>query len=893
MIMRKKGYKGSTLILTIIFIAVLFIISTAILELAMSSFKLSKGYYAKNRTYYDAESAFERIVYYIDMVADKARQMANSYVFLDSGSLNVSNPEVKDILEDFHNKESQYYMQLTDGGITQADYDQKMDDLKKDYEQKVTELFTKKFKLYIKNFFDGTSSPRPALEFTVGGSTYTVDSWNGVNSLYNFIQMIDFNNPDVKIEVKDPTGSIPNGINVNYHDLPSEIDKPIDVSMYVVANLLKDNVKRVLRADFQIIPYRKTALNFSTRTIKRGFNRILDYSVFAGKNLIVVNGNNSLNIKGGKVYVRGTSNDVRVSNPSENFGGILSGINLQQIGLLKSSSRINPISDFVKNKLEYFVNNRGSSNAIGGIVNIEANVYAGYSDLNPSPPSGTTDLTTKYSLYGGFVKTCAPGSQINIKGDLYSHSIVTENNAQNSSISVDGSVYLMDNVSMYAQYSNIDISGSLIGLGTGDTPYNYNSCASIVINDNTAKLNIGRNIVLMGVAFVDEIHRTDESGQDKLFRMPESSSLIPNFSIYQYFNLPRDELNTILTSLGLNNNLNGYSPLDLFSSSYFKSFNVKVSPTDEVPVDLYDMDVSGPERAINFVLHYLTAHKKDPDDFDTEYNLGNNITVGGGNITFNPSNIYDSSYFHYFLNANGKIYLARSILNLFNENEIENTIGSRGDKTFVNLGSGISSDSLRNEIDQNIIKPKLMEFIEELNLLSKGLLDTSRDKFDLDDFVDFSAITADPLVIADGENLIVISNGNIDIDLGSSTWNGIPINNVKNVLLVAKGDIVIDNSSAGTTKELYGNIIAGGDVIVGGNGSIILNYKKSVSTELMYYFNYSNFDAISDKLSQLYNFFIKGVDTNNLVEIPFVNTFFENAVKTNIKVLSKRQIATN
>ncbi|AZT90853.1 hypothetical protein ELD05_09495 [Caldicellulosiruptor changbaiensis] len=894
----KKDFKGSTLILTIIFIAVMFIMSIGLMELAMSSLKVSKGYYAKNRAYYDAESAFERVVYYLDMVADKARQMANDYVFLDSGVLNTQHPDVADILKDYQERESQFYVDYMNGSITKAQYDAAMNSLRQDYEQKVKEKFLSKFKEYMANFFtnSGTADERPKLEFTVAGFTYTIDNWrSSSNDLYSFIQMIDFNNPNVSVDIEFNPSS-----DMNLHTSSTEIEKPIEVTMYVKVDLLKEKTKRILRVDFNIFPYKSSALNFTSRTIKRSFNRILDYTIFAGRNLILLNNNNWFNIRKGKVYVRGTANDIRISNPSENFGGILAGITTDQLSNLSSSARVNPVDSETKSKI---LNILASSSSKSGNIDIDgADVYVGYSDVNPDAPTPPTFLRDKYALYGGFIKTCAQNSNITVNGDVYCHSIVTENPAQNSVISINGNAYIMDNVSMYAQNSNINISNSLIGLGTGDTPYNYNSSSSIVINEDTAKLTIGRNIVLMGVAFVDEVHRVDESGKDKLFRMPESSSLIPNFTIYQYFNLPSSDLMTLLNTLGLNGSLAGFTTADLFNSNYFKPFKVKVSPTEEVDIDLYDMDVNsesgfiltGEERAINFVLHYLVANKEDPDDFDTPYNMGaSNIIVGGGNINFNPSNPNDTSYFNYFLNANGKLYLARRILNLFNKYKIENTIGSSGSREFVNLGETISSSEyLKNEITYNVIDPKKEEFLSELNLINKGLVE-NKDKFTLEDFVDFDALNTDRVVLYDNKNLIILSKNNVEeIDFGLPTWNGIPISSIENVLIVTKGSLILKNSDT-NAKVLKGNIIAGGDIVVSGNGNLTLEYSKGVSAQLMYYFNYANFSSDADKLGQLYNFFIKGIDTNDIVEIPFVTTFYENTVKTNIKIKSKRQVVND
>jgi hypothetical protein len=195
------------------------------------------------------------------------------------------------------------------GMISKIDYDNAVAAINHDYQKKVKVKFLEKFKEYMNNFFtaSGLPSKRPVIEFTVSGATYKIDNWRGTsNDLYSFMKMVDFNNPDVDVEIKfDPA------VDVNLHMTSTEIENPIDVKMEVIVKLLKEKTKRVLRVDFSIFPYKSSALNFTTRTIKRSFNHILDYTLFAGRNLIVINDSNLFSIKGGKVYVRGTANDIQ------------------------------------------------------------------------------------------------------------------------------------------------------------------------------------------------------------------------------------------------------------------------------------------------------------------------------------------------------------------------------------------------------------------------------------------------------------------------------------------------------------------------------------------------------------------------------------------------------
>ncbi|MEZ0536221.1 hypothetical protein ACAG39_03090 [Caldicellulosiruptoraceae bacterium PP1] len=859
--MKRTTYKGSSLIIIIIFMAVLFTLSAGIIELTVSSIRQSNSYYSKNKAYYDTESVLERIIFYLDQMAEDARKKTNDYFFTPSGALNTNNGDINDlytpkgIYNYYLTQTVAYDSYLHDGIYTQQQYDQALSNIQSWYANRIRDAFVKEYKNYIKKFFNNQSDS-PVFEVVYNTNNISIDSWN---DLKDFLDNIEFNIPNIQISYTNLSNS---PSNIDYHF--GSID-PIDINLEVQVINLSDKTKRALISKINILPFKDQNLVFSQKSIKRGFNGILDYTLYSGRNIFVANGGKKLIIKG-DILAKSTYNNVDSQYSSDKFGGLIVGLDQNTIDNLNYADN-NKID---ANSQNYLNNIISSTSTVSGNIYIDGNIYLGYPII--TYPSSSEDWI-RYSILGGFIRTIANNSTITVTNNVYCHSIVTEETSQNSIINIGGNAYIADNLSMYAKNSKIDIGGSLIGFEDAQSDTNYNSSPSIVINEDTAQLNIARNVVLFGVAFVDNVN----DHNNKLFRTAESSSLLPNFLIYQYF---KGVNSTELNNLGFTDN----DTNSIFNASYYTNYKIRdnASGTDD-NISLYDIKEAGPDNATSFVLHYLAAHSIDADNYDMEYNYGDNISVGGGNISVDPNDIYNTSYFNFLFNANGKIYLSRNIY-IPNLNYIKTKLGDK----FVDLSSNINATFINN-LKNNLIFPIKKALIDKLNLRGKGNItnDPNQVDFELNDFVDFNALSSDTLTIFDTtlKKLIIISKNDIDIDIGSyqGLLNGL---NDYSVLLVSKKNINIKNSLSGTVK-LYGNIIAGGDIIFSGNGDIEINYNKQKSGELM---NYYSLDSnVLKKLGQLYNFFIKGVDFNNMIEIPFL-TSPEKVTKSNIKVIYRRQL---
>ncbi|WDC83231.1 pilus assembly PilX N-terminal domain-containing protein [Caloramator sp. mosi_1] len=124
--MKKK--KGSALIFVILIIAVLFTLSIGVMQITLASLRQSTSYYGKNEAFYIADSSMEKILFYLDKVADEARYEANAYCFDASGAVNMQNFEEE-------------YKKLLDGQLT-----------KEEYEKIIKDEFIRIYKEYIIDF---------------------------------------------------------------------------------------------------------------------------------------------------------------------------------------------------------------------------------------------------------------------------------------------------------------------------------------------------------------------------------------------------------------------------------------------------------------------------------------------------------------------------------------------------------------------------------------------------------------------------------------------------------------------------------------------------------------------------------------------------------------------
>ncbi|SHF41256.1 hypothetical protein [Caloramator proteoclasticus] len=530
---------------------------------------------------------------------------------------------------------------------------------------------------------------------------------------------------------------------------------PIE-TLLVKIRLKNSDVQRYMVTTFEFNPFREKAFADENKKINRGYNGLLDYALISGRNIIVANGNSTLTVKG-DIYAKGTGNSIEENKPYENYGGVLVGIDSEAIENLKSgNASVNTTT----------IESMGST--YGNLV-VEGNIYTGYVDSNEN-------------LISGFVRTVTEGSKIEVKenqngqgGDVWCHSIVTDEKAKDSNIKVKNA-YIADNVSLYAKNSEINIDNDLVSYEEANSNTNYNSSSSVIINDTLSKLRIGGRVILFGVAFVDELVRGGNP-----FKTLETTAINPNFIIYNYMG-DKEKYNT---------HFNDYS---LKSDHNFK-------------LNLFEPIINATiGKSIGFILDYLYFSKVDNINFDYQYDFGNSIEINETKIS--------QSYFPYFLIANNKIYKLGSE-NIDSINNID-TIKSRVAE--LELKDGLSESSARDES-----RKKKAEMLEKVHFKDKGLVSNSF--FDYIDLDYLNNLPGKKIEIIGDKTYVLIQDGDIEIqDL--KNYDGC------SVFLYSNGNISLNSSES---TKIYGTIISNGDLIIKGK-NITIEANKANSKELINFY---------------------------------------------------------
>ncbi|MCX7695236.1 MAG: pilus assembly PilX N-terminal domain-containing protein [Caloramator sp.] len=788
-----KSKKGSAMIYVILMLAVLFTISIAAMQMTLASLKQSSSFYQKNQAYYYADSSTEKILYFLDAVADEARGYANSYCYTPSGAPNLDNPEIKTIYENFLNDKN-----------------------KDNYETEIRNIFREKYVEYLDEFFNNNSSYSINKQVKLGENSFTINgTWKDwKNNIKNILVNSDFE-VDFKIvrDLEEDSDEYKRIFkNISKNNLTSYLKSRYPLETLLVKIKLKNSdVQRYMVTTFEFNPFREKAFATENKKIRRGYNGLFDYALISGRNIIIANGNSTLTIKG-DIYAKGTGNRIEENKSYENYGGVLVGIDSDAIQNLKS------------NKVSENPTNIASMDTSSGNLIVEGNIYSGYVDESKN-------------FISGFVRTVTPNSKIEVKqnqngqgGDVWCHSIITDEKAGGSNIKVNNA-YIADNVSLYAKNSEINIDNELISYEEANNNTNYNSSSSIVINDTTSKLRIGGRVILFGVAFVDELVKGNNP-----FKTLETTAINPNFIIYNYKILNNDNEDNIY-------------PKTFYNDYYLKD-------NTNFKINLFEPILNAPiSKSLGFVLDYLYYSKLNNENFDYQYDFGNSIE-------FNETKISES-YFPYFLTANNKIYkLGSGNIESFND---LNTIKSK-------LTELKQEDGLREDAAKDESRKKKDEILKKIYFKDKEL-----DSNSFLDYLDLDFLNSFPdkkIEIIGNKTYILIQDGDIEIqDL--KNYDGY------DVLLYSNGNITLNSS--GETK-IFGTIISMGDLIVKGK-NITIEANKENSKKLLNYYS----DDEKEDCQKFYRFTAKGITADDYYEQE-IYAGLEEKAKTNILIKSKRQV---
>lgn len=812
----KNKKDGSVLIFVIITFGIIFTLMTGAMAAGLSLLSESRSFGKGDLVFYKAESAAESVLYYLDRVLDDARFRANSYCYTEGGGLNLASQEIWEIYEDM---------------LQEEDLD---DETLKRYEEKVKAIYLKKYKEYVWGFFE-RGEP---LKISQSGSNSYNMSWHEIRD--EIIEKLKQEDAEVDIarfgEVDDSSEFHPikkkvksgkekefeyfgrfndEGENIETGD---EIKKFPRETIYIRAKLKDQDTKRYMVLSFEMNPFgiEYDKVGFNESKIRMGFNRVLDYAVVAGKNLIVLSKNaNDRFYVSGDVYVRGSGNNTVKAKASPYFGGIIAGLDEEGAAAL-AEAEVNPLTHL------------GLSLNRPGRIHIEGNVFTGDTQKN------------EYGEYfnSGFVKTGYNQSEIKVNGNLYCHSIVTEKNADKSCIEISNNAYIADNVNLDASKSTINIGNSLIGFEMANSD-NYNQSASIVVNDTSSKLTIGKNIVLFGVAFVDRLQR---DADNRMFRTIETSAIFPNYLAYS-------------------NVIEGEDKFD----DYYSTFKFADSDTQ---ADFFDRDHSENPPLLSTSVEFLLKYIKQNTNNSTlyPYNFGKEVILAN-NMNFNENDLEDTSYFPLVFTANDKVYLAGEIEGI--DSSTVNELKGKQKLSIPNISRGLTEYNLRGKLES--IKE---DFIQRSKFRDKGK--TNVEGFE--DYFDWEVLEQGQIAVNSRDVFILIAKD--DIQITSDYANDI---NGKNVLLVSGGDIYIDGEFM-----FKGNIISRGNIFL--EGDVNVENDKSVLKQFLKLM--TNRETSHADLQRLLEFLSPGISLKGAVEEDLVTTFNKTA-ETNIRILNRQKIYKN
>ena len=820
--MFKRKKKGSATFMVVMLMSALLILTVSLLPLTLTSINQSRTTYSVNRSYYTGEGVVDKILYDIDVFCEVSRISVYNKCFIKDekesleNRLNLNNPYIYKVYK-------LYRPDVDEDGnyITEPiSYEE--------FESLIYKYYKYEFNKAIKYFFSDNINENQVVSL-IG------DENKKENVIYKWelLKNASIKNKEVNIEPLSKIDS--ESIFSKYTPLDKKDQSNIDVDYTIknesvddIYNYLKENEVETLRETFyleskeknDIKTYSAITVDFKpereTKVIngekeKELINKALNYGLICEDNLEVTN-NLSVDtdiIVGGEGEPKGALDNIE-------YGGLIAG-----------------------------------KDGETGSVNINGNAFVG-------------EESSRGKIHGGFIKTLGEKSSINITGDSYSHSIVTNENSKNTSINIGKSAYIADNISLNGDKNNINIKNHLVGFEDGaDIEENYLSSPSIVINDinkSGSNLSIGGQVALLGEGFVENIIR-----DGRLFKTFEVSAIYPNYISYASYLENRD------------------------FDKYYNEYSIK-NKDELFPIDMFDKYevINSSEQnvatlGINFMLNYFIDYK---ESIKETYNMGENITANINlsnklslptipednidNITKIIDDNLNVSCFNYIMYSNGKMYLTKmpdeALLEGAN-NAIKESGLSKEENNII-TPSGIYSfsetmgdlrrvfDSLKNNL---LKRMNLEDVVSNDTLENNGYNKLKR----LDRCFNWNKANAkinkDNLFVKISKEDIYLSEEDLEI-----------INNNDTKTLIASGGNIIVNGDC----TVRGSLIAKKNIFTNGNVSIDTNSK--IAMEISSYKD-NNLQGFLEKGKEV----IREIDTIKGIS---------KTVKSNIKVVNKRQL---
>lgn len=867
--MRRKK-KGSAAFMVVMLMTIILILTFSLIPLTLSSVKQSKMLYGRNRTYYTGEGNMDKMLHYIDVFSERARISAYNKCFKDGGpNLNTSYvyyiyrkyiPDEEDVLpeltyEEFKEKLINYYKYEFNKGIIaffDSDENKSISITEPDITSKSDNV------IYSWNSLQSSID-----EYTLNeeSSKVNVEAFNNVKSESEFYRLLP--KLDVSEESKKKILEFSN-IQEEGEKIKNIDDRNDLIYEYTAENLLretfyisslnKDKTKRCLSVTMELDPL-GCDIAIEKEGNKKKKHDALTYGIICEDNLIAQNNltiNSSVIVGGQGVPSKESSID------SVEYGGIIAGVDTNLLRNIDGGliGKVTPGKD--------------------GKITIEKDAFVGELDSE--------------NIHGGFIEILSKESLINIKGNSYSHSIVTHEESLNGRINIGKSAFVADNVSLNGSQNNINIKNHLIGFEDGASmSSNHLSSPAIVINKRDkleeGKLKIGGQVALAGEGFVENLIGEHE-GKAVLFKTFETTAIYPNYIAYSEY----------LSATGF--------------EDFYKQYQIKEKENQEIlPIDMFDKYsvMSGKSektmslervalKGIKFILSYFVEYKDQLNNYD----FGKDSIIAEGikldetlnqNMLIKHNNIEDVargvngedgkgginiSYFNYILYSNGKMYLTRNpddnaLLENAKNAIVDGGIGEdivlpKKEYSPVDISGQLNSNLFPNIKTTLINRLNLIDVVKDDTLRGNGFYSTYKDKTRLDRCFAWDKLNGDIKIGNKDQEDVFIRVSKNTIELSKEDVEALKRKTA--VFIASEGDVIIDTNE---NININGCIVAKGNVITSNNDITITANEETAS-------NIASFENVD-----LQEFLSPGLEGNMVEGIT-------RTVKTNLNIINRRQI---
>jgi len=720
-----KNDKGTILIFVMIIITFLLVIGSSLLSLSMMAFRNNFTTKKLNQAYYVNDVLAEEVLAKIDEITHYADVSASEYVFTDKSHQN----------EEWNNMVTLLDHKVAEVEITQEEADEYVRNaIEMIYEQEFFEFILKGFSSPAINFVDNTD--KDIAEWTLMQNEEITFSISGSGLKDDYFDLIENIKSTSNLE-----GITINSVTINNQSF-TQSDKLV---LEVETNGQYGSLVKKIELEVKIhMPEYNFAVS-NMREIQLFENDAAKKAISTEENILIVDGTTNIT---GDIYAYGTFPGKRRIKPHEK-GGVVVGY--QEVG-----------DDFWT--MENHLNNYLESSDLMGSANVTVN----------------GNVATRSGIH-----LMSNNSSLSVSESTFSDIVSLEENAKNTSISIDKNMYLYEDLYINGNGGNVTVGksdsedGEIWGLFYDDPSGRYNDhSSSIIINadsrfdDDAETEKISANkYMINGVAYQNMyIGISPETGE--FYQTGES--IVPNTEYKRYYQ-EELELRANETKRAV------YKHEDTNEESYLYVLEDETSSRGDLEykiehfyrkAKLYDGTDAGITDEDKGKITFETIKNVTLDDSDLTKNFARGVVVSSGKV-ISPQSSMDEGL---FIDSLGTIVSNVDLQACF--------LGERDYSTNAN-----EQDRLAAILDFSIT-----DVLEVTDLNNFTIYNSHSDK---SIFINLPSKSASKEDLAAGN--IVVEN--------ADAISG---------LIVTKGNVYI---YADSNFSFNGTIIAKGDIVFYGNGT--------------------------------------------------------------------------